>query len=59
MSDDVRLVETDQPGLMRDENSRAIISTDNKKLSAHRAREKQFRSTQLKINSIDGVIKEK
>ena len=54
-SDKPQYVKTDQPGLVRDTFSQAIISTDHSKLSNYRRRASLLKENQNKIESINTV----
>ena len=58
MDDKPSYVSTDVPGLVRDTNSRAIISTDQRALQNYRNRAKLIKETQTKLESINTVKEE-
>jgi len=55
MEEDPKYVKTDQPGLVRDTYSQALVATDQRALMQYRERVEQFKKNQDKINSINTV----
>tara|TARA_Y100001951_G_C11137745_1_gene181808 strand:- start:50 stop:319 length:270 start_codon:yes stop_codon:yes gene_type:complete len=53
-----RYVPTDRPGLIRDTETYAILSTDRKALMNYRKKREQLKETKAKLDNIDIVEKE-
>ena len=57
-NDKQRYVPTDHPGLVRDTETYAVLSTDLQALMNHRKKTEQFKKTEAKLDSINNVKEE-
>jgi hypothetical protein len=57
-NDKPRYVPTDHPGLVRDTETYAVLSTDLQALMNHRKKTEHFKKTEAKLDSINNVKEE-